>query len=73
LLDIEMPEMDGYQVAQAIRDTALVNASTPIVALTAYSGEHFRALSRGAGMQGFITKPLRLASLADEISSAIGL
>lgn len=72
LLDIEMPEMDGYQVAQAIRDTALVNAGTPIVALTAHSGEHFRALSRGAGMQGFITKPLRLASLADEIGSAIG-
>jgi len=73
LLDIEMPEMDGYQVAQAIRDTALVNASTPIVALTAHSGEHFRALSRGAGMQGFITKPLRLASLADEIRNAVGL
>lgn len=73
LLDIEMPEMDGYQVARAIRHSASPNANTPIIALTAHVGEQFQARCREVGMQGFITKPLRLASLGDEIANAMGL
>ena len=73
LLDIEMPGMDGYETARAIRDGDSVNARTPIVALTAHVGEQYKSMSGTSGMQGFITKPLRLSSLAREIASAIGL
>ncbi len=59
LMDIEMPEMDGLEATAAIR--ALEAGSerrTPIVALTAYAmaGDEERFL--GAGMDGYVTKPM---------------
>ena len=58
LLDIQMPEMDGYAAARAIRDKEMGHRRTPIVALTAHArGEdHHRCLQ--AGMDEFLTKPI---------------
>ena len=73
LVDLQMPEMDGYETARAIRTSGLPGAGTPIVALTAHAGDRHRALCLAAGMQGFIAKPIRMKSLAMEIAAAIGL
>jgi PAS domain S-box-containing protein len=58
LMDIQMPEMDGFAATEAIR--ALPDrAGLPIIALTAHalSGERDRCLSHG--MTGYLTKPFR--------------
>jgi CheY-like chemotaxis protein len=57
LLDIQMPEMDGYEVAGAIRaDPAM--AHTKLVAVTAFAmvGDQERIIA--AGFDGYLTKPI---------------
>lgn len=64
LLDLNMPELDGFQVVQALRerDRAL-GGHLPIVALTARSRPEDRERCRAAGMDDFLTKPIQSESL----------
>jgi CheY-like chemotaxis protein len=57
LLDIQLPEMDGYQVAQALRSNPALDG-VPIVAVTSYAmvGDRERILA--AGCTGYIEKPI---------------
>jgi two-component system cell cycle response regulator DivK len=57
LLDIQLPGMDGYQVAQALRSNPALD-NVPIVAVTSYAmvGDRERALA--AGCTGYIEKPI---------------
>ena len=57
LLDIQLPEMDGYQVAHALRSNPELDA-VPIVAVTSYAmvGDRERILA--AGCTGYIEKPI---------------
>jgi CheY-like chemotaxis protein len=58
LLDLHMPEMDGFQVARAIRTGELeTNRHLPIIALTARSTSRDRELCLAAGMDDFLPKP----------------
>lgn len=65
--DLHMPIMDGYTMTKAIREEEPAGEGIPIVALTAnaLSGETRRAAN--AGVDGYLTKPLRLSSLQDAI------
>lgn len=66
LLDIQLPGMDGYQVARALRADARV-ARIPVVAVTSYAmaGDRERCLS--AGCDGYIEKPIDPETFADEV------
>ena len=66
ILDLHMPGLDGFGVVSALRQDAAFNA-TPILALTASAmmGDRERAL--GAGFTGYVSKPIRLAVLREEI------
>lgn len=68
LMDIQMPEMDGLQASVEIRRREQGDAHIPIMALTAHamSGDRERCLS--SGMDGYVTKPIRMADLASEIN-----
>ena len=58
LLDLHMPEMDGFEVARAIRAGELeTNRHLPIIALTARSTSRDRELCLAAGMDEFVPKP----------------
>jgi len=64
LMDIQMPEMDGYMAASQIRLHEQDHPQkTPIIAATAYALEEDRQRCFEAGMNGYITKPITIASL----------
>ncbi|CAA9277597.1 MAG: hypothetical protein AVDCRST_MAG93-2981 [uncultured Chloroflexia bacterium] len=65
LMDCQMPEMDGYTAAGAIRmiERQQQRQHTPIVAMTASAMTSDRDASLAAGMDDFLAKPVRLADL----------
>lgn len=71
LLDIQLPVMDGYAVARALRSRAEL-AATPIVALTSYAMPGDREKALEAGCDGYIEKPLDPASFGLEIERILG-
>ncbi len=71
LLDIQLPKMNGYDVARELRqDTAL--KTVPIIAITSYAmpGDKEKALE--AGCNGYIKKPIDPDTFITEIESYIG-
>lgn len=67
LMDIQMPQMDGYVATQTIREELKLN--TPIIAMTAHAlaGERERCMSRG--MNEYISKPIKEDELFKLISN----
>jgi signal transduction histidine kinase/CheY-like chemotaxis protein/CHASE3 domain sensor protein len=65
-LDIQMPEVDGYELARRIRKE--LHLTTPIVALTAHSGRAENEKCKAAGMDDFVTKPFSQLELYGVIS-----
>lgn len=66
LLDIQLPVMDGYAVARALRGDAAL-AATPIVALTSYAMAGDREKALRAGCTGYIEKPIQPKTFAAQI------
>ncbi|MBN1255700.1 MAG: response regulator [Deltaproteobacteria bacterium] len=66
LLDIQLPLMDGYAVARALRSNPEL-ASTPIVALTSYAMAGDREKALEAGCTGYIEKPINPDSFVAQI------
>jgi len=68
LLDIQLPTMDGYAVARALRGMPSLG-DIPIIAVTSYAmiGDREKALA--AGCNGYIEKPINPATFAAEITS----
>ena len=62
LMDCQMPEMDGYEATRRIR--ADLDTDVPIVALTANAMERDRQRCLEVGMDGFVSKPVRVNDLA---------
>lgn len=67
LLDCEMPDMDGYACAQAIRAMAGL-ADVPILAMTGHTTPEELPHILESGMNARITKPLSLQRLSHELS-----
>jgi len=68
LMDVQMPEMDGYEATAAIRSKDEVSGNhTPIIAMTAHAmtGDSERCLE--AGMDGYVSKPIRIEHLIGEL------
>jgi signal transduction histidine kinase/CheY-like chemotaxis protein len=65
LADLQMPSMDGFELARRIRasERAEQRARTPILAVTASTHEDQEQKSRAVGMDGFITKPIGIEQL----------
>jgi CheY-like chemotaxis protein/HPt (histidine-containing phosphotransfer) domain-containing protein len=71
LMDCQMPEMDGYEATRAIRQREGSGRHTPIIALTADVMKDARAKSLSAGMDDYITKPLKRAELAAALERSL--
>jgi len=66
LMDVQMPEMDGIEATRQIRDpqSRVLNHRVPIVAMTAHAMGDDRDKCLQAGMDDYITKPVRVPVLA---------
>jgi two-component system sensor histidine kinase/response regulator len=58
LMDCQMPEMDGFEAARAIRAQEGEGRRIPIIALTADATDRVRELCRQAGMDDYVSKPI---------------
>lgn len=70
LLDIQLPTMDGYAVARALRQNAAL-CDVPIVAVTSYAmpGDQEKALE--AGCTGYIEKPINPQTFIEEMERSL--
>ena len=68
LLDIQLPGMDGYAVARALRATESLR-NTPIIAVTSYAMVGDREKTIAAGCNGYIEKPINPETFVDEIGN----
>jgi CheY-like chemotaxis protein len=74
LLDVNMPELDGIQVVQAIRERErFLGGHMPVVALTARSRKEDRERCLAAGMDDFLAKPIHAADLWAAIDRLVGV
>ena len=72
LLDIQLPEMDGYAVASELKKHAEIS-DMPIIAVTSYAmvGDRERILAAGA--TGYIEKPINPETFVGEIRGYLGI
>jgi two-component system cell cycle response regulator DivK len=71
LLDLAMPEMDGWLVAQQLKGSPETK-SIPVIAVTAYTMSSDRRRAMNAGCDGFIGKPMNVPELIAEVEKFLG-
>lgn len=70
LMDLNMPEMDGFEASKRIRSAEVGSGKrTPIIAMTAYAMGNERRLCAEAGMDDFIPKPLNIEELHKKLQN----
>ncbi|WP_266160654.1 ATP-binding protein, partial [Dyella silvatica] len=70
-LDLDLPGVDGFQIAQLVRQCEDSDRRIPIVAVTARSGGDEELRAREAGMDGFLRKPLTGEQLAEALQRVV--
>ncbi len=68
LMDIQMPEMDGIETTKRIRE---INKKIPVLAITAYALHGDREKFLSLGMDGYISKPIKVETLVLEIEKCL--
>ena len=74
LMDIQMPEMDGFEATAAIREKEKTSGKhLPIIALTAHAMKGDQERCAAAGMDGYVSKPIHPDELFQAIESHAGI
>jgi chemosensory pili system protein ChpA (sensor histidine kinase/response regulator) len=71
LLDVEMPRMDGYQVAEHVRADGRLR-HIPIIMITSRAGEKHRERGQRAGANAYLSKPYKEMDLLSEVNKLLG-
>ena len=71
LMDVQMPEMDGLTATRHVRALPPPLSGVAVIALTARASNSSREECIDAGMNGFVSKPVRLRTLLDEIAAVL--
>jgi two-component system, sensor histidine kinase and response regulator len=72
LMDVQMPHMDGFETTRRIRQQSGHARSIPIVAMTAHALPDDRDRCLAAGMDVYVSKPIRVPVLMAAVASALG-
>ncbi len=72
IIDLLMPDIDGLSMARHIRDDAAL-AATPLMMLTSLTSRGDARLSREAGFDAYLTKPVKKSLLASGLRTLIGM
>jgi len=73
LMDVQMPELDGLATTRVVRERERANGTrTPILAMTAYAMEGDREKCMQAGMDAYVSKPVRAEALELAILALTG-
>ncbi len=74
LLDVQMPELDGFEVAAAVRAREEgTGRRLPLVALTAHAMQGDRERCLDAGMDGYVAKPIRVEQLTQVMADVLAV
>ena len=71
LMDVSMPVMDGMEATRRIRARGGLNATIPIIAVTAFAAEEEKAAFLEVGMDQVLSKPVRLANMRRVLEVAL--
>jgi PAS domain S-box-containing protein len=71
LMDIQMPEMDGYETTKEIRKLKSLASKIPIIAMTAHATSEIEEKALNAGMNDYISKPFNPKKLYCKITNTI--
>jgi two-component system cell cycle response regulator DivK len=71
LLDLAMPEMDGWSVAHILKEDPGTK-TIPVIAVTAYTMSSDRRKALNAGCDGFIGKPMNVPEFIAEVEKFLG-
>jgi len=71
LLDIEMPRMDGFELARNVRGDALM-ANIPIIIISSRTAEKHRNVAKELGVNAFLGKPVQDEELITQINELLG-
>jgi CheY-like chemotaxis protein len=72
LMDLQMPELDGFDACRRIRELPGPTSTVPVVALTANVLDEDRAACSAAGMNDFLAKPARIDELERVLRRWVG-
>lgn len=72
LMDIQMPNMNGYEATRVIRSWNNEQSKVPIIAMTANAFEEDRREAFAAGMNGHLAKPIEIKKLVETLEEILG-
>jgi two-component system sensor histidine kinase/response regulator len=72
LTDLQMPEMDGFELTQSIRDEEIEGSHVPIIAISANALKETKQECLASGMDDYLTKPVQLDVLRDKLTQWFG-
>jgi two-component system, cell cycle response regulator DivK len=68
LMDLQLPGIDGTEALRLLRENP-ATSGVPVVAVTAFAMKEDRERTRSAGFDGYVTKPLSVRSLPEQVRS----